>query len=495
MVLNRPWTLALLLCAAGGCGDLATWAGVASGQPTADTGAPLDTGACDDARWPDTTNVDGIDPSATASGTLGEAMLGPGDLSGDGEDDLLLGNPSAEDGAGQLVILSGPVSAGASARGDQSVLRITGAPGDGLGASMALGHGIYQEDSTDLVLGLPRADDLLLLWGPLDEATGEPLGSLRVLTDVESFGTSVASGWGIDRGTGAISDVVVGAPEDGDDAGSVWLLEGSHLQASADDGEVALATLQHGSIVGSPGDELGAAVALGDLSEDGYAELIVGAPGARRAWVISGDDLVGGVLNDLDEVAVADIAIGALVSDTESSDCDMPLGSVIALSPEDGLIALGAPCLSSLGHTTGGALIYDIAAGVQAETPPTLRVVGAESMRPVGASVALAHLDCDEHVDLALGTADSIEASSETGAWIVPDLGAMLPEGTGTPTSTIVYDLADPGNGLRLDGDADGRWNVAAAGDPDGDGLDDLILARPTRPSSSAVWLLPISTD
>ena len=48
------------------------------------------------------------------------------------------------------------------------------------------------------------------------------------------------------------------------------------------------------TILGAPGDHLGAALATGDLDKDGRRELIIGAPGNGRVYIIKGSATLSG---------------------------------------------------------------------------------------------------------------------------------------------------------------------------------------------------------
>ena len=41
-------------------------------------------------------------------------------------------------------------------------------------------------------------------------------------------------------------------------------------------------------MIGAPGDQLGTTLATADLNNDGYREIVIGAPGTNRVYVIRG---------------------------------------------------------------------------------------------------------------------------------------------------------------------------------------------------------------
>ncbi|HVJ27922.1 MAG TPA: hypothetical protein VM493_10290 [Vicinamibacterales bacterium] len=159
----------------------------------------------------------------------------------------------------------------------------------------------------DLIVGAPGNASIpgtvfILFGGP--EVTGEILLSQAqvIITSSEAgnrFGASTAAG-NILNLEGTISrNLVIGAPGALGNRGAVYLMAaGFEAGSSTSD---ASATLR---ILGAPGDQLGTALATGDLDSDGYREIIVGAPGNSRIYVIKGGPSLSGTL-DLSVTAAA----------------------------------------------------------------------------------------------------------------------------------------------------------------------------------------------
>ena len=82
--------------------------------------------------------------------------------------------------------------------------------------------------------------------------------------------------------------LVVGAPGALNGRGIVYVFAGVR---SGDSLTAANAVVQ---ILGAPGDQLGTALATGDLNNDGYREIIIGAPGTHRVYVVGGGTYLTG---------------------------------------------------------------------------------------------------------------------------------------------------------------------------------------------------------
>ena len=266
----------------------------------------------------------GTRPSAKAG-----AWVDLGDLSGDARRDLVIGAPGTAGISGAVyVIYGGPDRAGEMSLANASVVITSSAAGNLFGFATAVGN-VMNLDGTN----------------PKNLAIGAP----------GAFG-----------GRGAVYLYTAG-----------WEVGTQLTEANA--------TF---TILGAPGDQLGSALATGDLDKDGRRELIIGAPGTNHVYIIKGSSTLSGTI---------DLATNP--------------GAAAAT-----LTAAGIGHVLIAGDITGDG-IYDLLVGAPSQnlvfgyvgttgaipTVPAISFAGAAAGDEAGASVRLLDLDDDGLNDLVIG--------------------------------------------------------------------------------------------
>lgn len=283
---------------------------------------------------------------AASGERFGAALAPAGDADADGHADLAVGAPEAGSGtlqdAGRVVLLSGRTGA--------ELARRSGATGhDRLGSALAVLQ-VPDGETLQLALGVPGADTagngagLVLL---LDAATLKVRSELQGRAPLDAFGTTLAAPGDTDKD--GVQDLAVGAPfadPAGEASGRVWVISGA---TGAD-----LFTASGAAVGEKAGLGLSAA---GDVDGDGYADLAVGAPFAKkggtarygRVDVFSGrsgqairtwlgdsiDDRFGwsvAAAGDVDGDGAGDVSVGAPWADAGGRRS----GTVVVLSGLDG---------------------------------------------------------------------------------------------------------------------------------------------------------------
>ncbi|WP_353717492.1 FG-GAP-like repeat-containing protein [Dyadobacter sp. 676] len=221
--------------------------------------------------------------SNQADGWFGTAVASAGDVNGDGYSDILIGCYTFDNGQkdeGHVFVYHG----GPEGIGTNETVTLTASAAGALGSSVASAGDVNSDGYDDIIVGAPTFDVngtvggiAVLYYGSLNgiESSNQLVLSKNLADSY--FGCSVA-GAGDVNGDG-YGDVVVGAKyysNGQDDEGAIYIYHGS----SGGLGPQEVIHFERG-IANS---YFGHAVAgAGDINRDGYADIVVGAPGSPNA--------------------------------------------------------------------------------------------------------------------------------------------------------------------------------------------------------------------
>ena len=199
----------------------------------------------------------------------------------------------------------------------------------------------------------------------------------------DQFGVATAVGPILVNRTSMTSNLVVGAPGALSGRGAVYV-----FATPMNDGTLTAANAVY-TIVGAPGDHLGAALATADINNDGYREIVMGAPGNNRVYVVAGGSALSGT-RDLG-VTGGDLLINGA-----------GIGGVLTAGDltGDGIyeIVIGSPSQNAVYMLTGG---YPAVSNLPADADVVF--TGIDPGDAAGATLRLADVDADGRTDLIIG--------------------------------------------------------------------------------------------
>jgi hypothetical protein len=421
-----------------------------------------------------------------ASGNLARSVASAGDVNGDGYSDVIVGAPGFDNGqtgeGAAFIFLGGPggIVSGNPA-GSATVLEGNHTSTQ-MGWSVASAGDVNGDGYGDVIVGANwyqngqafEGGAFVFLGSPSGVASGSPASAAaRIESDqVAAFlGDSVASAGDV-NGDG-YSDVIVGAAQydDGDtDEGAAFVFLGGPSGIASGNPATAAAVLE-GQQAGA---NFGLSVASGgDVDGDGYADVIVGAPGYDRGETDEGAAFVfrggpGGISSG--SPATADGVI-------ESNQAGALLGRSVAGAGDvdaDGFadVIVGSPQYGNGQFQEGAAFVFRGGPGGSANGNPATAAATLESNQSgawmgYGSVASAGDVNGDGYADVIVEALYYSDGQTNEGAAFV-FLGGPSGITSGDPaTAAAVIETNQASSGLV---------SAASAGDVNGDGYADVIV-------------------
>jgi hypothetical protein len=326
------------------------------------------------------------------------------------------------------------------------------------------------------------------LFGP----TGTGSGSQSLLGSVLSSGGSFDSD--------PYSDFVSGSPDAGGGAGEAILFLGEPYSVISPPASIS----GFASFVGGPGDALGTSVDLGDINGDGYADILIGAPGstsspnppAGEVYVFFG----GPVLTSGNwPLAAADITFRGVSPGTER--CGVAV-AVLGDVNNDGIGDLGFSCpwhQVSAGIAAGRTAVFfgrsNWGSDYSVEDADVQILGSFDDLYSGQALLGGVDMNGDGYDDIVIGSPNYDGGSGR--------IGVALGRATASWPGTLVIGYLDRVYHANLTW-PQGLGNFLAAGDVDGDAWGDILVGAsnfvadkgalgllrgaPTLPGSGYFW-------
>ena len=342
--------------------------------------------------------------SGQSGSRYGAAVAGVGDVNFDGYDDLLIGAPEYKGGqthTGAAYLFLGSATGPAATSDWVTIYEEADAD---YGVAVAAAGDVNQDGYNDVLVGACWADlagsnagAVYVYLGTAVGLTATPAITVTISQVESGFGKSLSSVGDVNQD--GYDDVLIGAPYADsaglNNAGAAYLFLGDAI------GLVAMPAWQISGL--QENEQFGTAVSgAGDINQDGYVDILIGAPqhtiaeqimGATYGfygrpsgfatapnWIVTGDDLYGAFgtavssAGDINQDGYADVLVGAPYHDIDQRDegaVFVYLGGYIGLSATPKFTVAGDKAETMFGRTVsgGGDVNQDGAADFLAGAP------------------------------------------------------------------------------------------------------------------------------
>ncbi|MEQ9355166.1 MAG: VCBS domain-containing protein [Coleofasciculus chthonoplastes F2-STO-03] len=428
-----------------------------------------------------------------ANNQSGNLVNSAGDVNGDGIDDVIIGSNAGE----SYVIYGNPAP---SLEPDNTINPVFGfkingiAPGDNLGHAVNRFGDINGDGIDDLIISAPEADpngsnsgQIYVLYGKTsDFGSSFDLSSLDGSNGFKINGIAANNKAGIsisnagDINGDGINDLIIGAPDA--NTSYVVFVRSSVLVPNFD-----LSTLNgnNGFKINGGGSRSGISVSgAGDVNGDGIDDLIIGAPGANRSYVVFGKT---SFFSDTLNLSTLDGSNGFTITDVSNPGYSVSRAGDINNDGFDDVI-IGARNRSSNGSQSGVSYVVfgknsSLSGFGSSLNVSTLngsngfKINGIAANDNSGWSVNHAgDINGDGIDDVVIGAPNADPNGDKSGQTYV-----VFGKNSGFSANLNLSSL-NGSNGFQINGIAaeDGSgFSVNSAGDVNGDGVDDLIIGAP----------------
>lgn len=411
----------------------------------------------------------------TGEGSGDEAgfTVATGDVNNDGYDDIVVGAPyynygSTLDVGAVYVMYGSNTQLTSTSLSNYDAIFVGEASEDYVGYALSTGD-VNNDDYDDILIGAPINDDggtnagsvylvygdVGYLWSPLSayiEFTGEATS--------DQAGRSLATG---DVNGDGYDDILIGAPDNntgGSNAGATYLIYGKSSDFSS--GSLSTRTKFWGA---DSGDSAGDALATGDVNNDGYADMLIGAPDSNYSGAADSGTtyLIYGRSEVFSSSALSSRIqfVGETASDNSGES--VTTGDINNDGYAD--ILIGAPSSSSSEAGTTYLIFGKPATFATASLSSRIQFTGEAADDAAGWALAVGDINNDSYADAIIGAPSNDDAASGAGATY---LGYLFidADGDGTPGLVGIFNGSDCN-----DADSTVATDQTYYYDADGDGL------------------------
>jgi hypothetical protein len=357
-------------------------------------------------------------------------------------------------------------------------------------AGMQLDQGVVSagDGRRDLIISAPGGPGVqgrvyVLFGGPVrtgEQDLADADAQLTAGVANDRFGASTAAGniWNLENATPRA--LVVGAPGASSNAGKVYLFRGGFSLGANLTAASALLEIR-----GQAGDRLGESLATADLNGDGFREIVIGAPGNNRVYVING----GASLDHGGATVIRTLASQpADMTITGTSLGSVAAGDVTGDGRSDLLIS-GDNRVFLVKARAGLPATIDLNTAPSADVGVLLGINVGDL---AGTSVRIGDFDSDNNRDLAIsapGGDGPGEARADAGETYVVWGGTTLvqslwpgnvPTARSLSTADVTFYGAAAGNLLAY---------AVTSGDINRDAPDDLVIVAPNANGAGIAYV------